>query len=243
VLFASTDGNYTNNFTMMAWVYIDAMSTSGLGHRVFSKRSSGAPRAYEWYVESQGSSVGRLTFYDGATTFTGASSAIAQGAWTHVAVVINGASSQFYVNGVASGSAFNPSAITLNSTALMMGNYAITPTFAFPGKIFDARVYGSALSAADIILAMNFQPLSTLPAIWLKCDDNNATIAYDSSGNARHGTKTNVTASTFTELAAWTGSRTYSVVAIDGAGNRSTAATVTIEKYPPGAPQSFRADE
>lgn len=58
---------------------------------------------------------------------------------------------------------------------------------------------------------------------------------------SRPGRSVYVQASTFTELAEWVGDRVYTVQARDVVGNLSAAATLTITKAVPAAPQNFRA--
>jgi Concanavalin A-like lectin/glucanases superfamily len=68
--------------------------------------------------------------------------------------------------------------------------------------MFDIRLYTGALLPTNIQHIYSFGASGTNPQVsnalaWYKADDTNATVAYDSSGLGRHGTKTNITPATF----------------------------------------------
>lgn len=73
--------------------------------------------------------------------------------------------------------------------------------FYWKGKISDVRLYSSALSSSQVSYISSSGSSGEDPGggdlgHW-KCDDKDPTVAYDSSGNGNHGTKTNITEASF----------------------------------------------
>ena len=137
---ASSVGDYTDNFTAAVWLYLE--STDPM--RILSKRTvSGA-----WDMSM---SSGRFNIYDGSNTYMSAALSATQTTWLHLALVINGAASGFYINGVLSGSAFNP-AIASNTSELYVGRYPLAAQNFFVGKMADIRLYDRALSATELFM-------------------------------------------------------------------------------------------
>lgn len=64
-------------------------------------------------------------------------------------------------------------------------------------KIYDARLYTSELSSAQVTAISNRTDTDIPGAFWFKCDEGDGTTAYDSSGNGNDGTITNATLSSF----------------------------------------------
>jgi hypothetical protein len=120
------------------------------------------------------------------------------GEWQLVMWVRESGTISVYRNNVAPSSTISDSGTLRLNRIGCYGN----ATACGDGKIFDARVYGKALSADEREFVYTFGQSGTDPTLdncvgWYKCDDNHPTIAYDSSGNGNHGTKTNITPATF----------------------------------------------
>lgn len=108
----ATIGDYTDNFTIFARI-----KPTAVNGRIISRRNAGGGLTqYDWFVRSGG--LQRLFTGD---NFTGSVDLITDTLWHHVRLVINGASSQFYVDGAADGAAFNPT-ITSRSVNTIIGN-------------------------------------------------------------------------------------------------------------------------
>ena len=78
----------------------------------------------------------------------------------------------------------------------------VRDTSYFDGKMFDVRMYSKELSLDEITYIGTFGESGTNPGTTdlitqVKMDEGDNTLAYDSSGNNRHGTITNATLSTF----------------------------------------------
>ncbi|MEO6520032.1 MAG: cellulose binding domain-containing protein [Mucilaginibacter sp.] len=144
------------DFTISAWVKLDALSTSG---RIFDfgsgttnnmmltpKSSTGYPR-YDIYTGGVDNQINCTT-------------AISTGTWTHFAVTSSGSVAILYVNGVEVG---RNSAMTLNPS--VMGNttlnyigksqWSVDPIL--NGAVDDFRIYSKALTPTEINVLKNVQ--------------------------------------------------------------------------------------
>ena len=87
--------NLGNTFTIEAWVNLDALND----YNVIIAQGSG-----DWYMSVN--SNGSCQFYDftGSEQIDSAASAVSANTWTHIAIVANAGTAQWYVNGKQSGS-------------------------------------------------------------------------------------------------------------------------------------------
>ena len=78
--------------------------------------------------------------------------ALDAGAWTHLAVAVDGAGVTFFTNGVQAGAALPLSYARSNQGYLLIGTTADTNAVdpALNGEIDELRVYGAALSGSEI---------------------------------------------------------------------------------------------
>ena len=120
---------------------------------------------------TSGAAAGRRT---GTTNVT-----VPPDTWTHVAVVINGATNMvIYVNGVDSGAlTYSGSGGTIAydvANPLMIGQGHINNGSYFNGSIDDARVYGTALTAAQVsqLAQKCASPAATAGTIIYNTDDH-----------------------------------------------------------------------
>jgi hypothetical protein len=74
---------------------------------------------------------------------------------------------------------------------------AVIPDRLLEAYASDIRLYDTALSAAMIARIYSGESISQVPKLWYKCDDTHSILAYDSSGDGLHGTKTGITPATF----------------------------------------------
>jgi hypothetical protein len=100
------------------------------------------------------------------------------GVWTHVAVTISGSTGTLYINGVASGSNSN---ITLSPQSLgsttqnWIGRSQFSADPYLDGRVDDFRIYGGALTAAEVQALANGSA-SALLAPWTGQDIGSTTI-------------------------------------------------------------------
>lgn len=173
--------------------------------------SSGTTRG--WALRPRAAGGNTLEFFaspDGLTTSyhrVNGSTVILDNAWHHIAVYFNAGAMTLYVDGVAetltdTGLGTPAGVVNVPDSNFCLGAYNNLPsafTDFFDGKVFDARFYvGSAAAAANTNISGIYNGAYVgSPTVQYKCDDNHPTIAYDSSGNGNHGTKTGTTPATF----------------------------------------------
>ena len=85
-------------------------------------------------------------------------SPLALGQWSHLAIVFNGTSARFYVNGNLVSSPSLAGSITARDSQLYMAA-DVRPSQFFNGSLDDVRVYNRAESPAEVVNDMN-TPLS-----------------------------------------------------------------------------------
>jgi hypothetical protein len=102
-------------------------------------------------------SSGKPQFYVGTSTGlagAGMDTALALNQWTHLAVVFNGLTVQFYVNGTMVSSKSLAASITARGMALRVGADAAGSQF-YKGVLDNLRIYSRALSATEVTTDMN----------------------------------------------------------------------------------------
>lgn len=144
------------DFTVACWVYWNAART---WERIFDF-GTGTGR-YMMLTPRSNSGAARfaITVNGGrGELVVNGTAALPTGQWVHVAVTLSGRSAVLYVNGVAAGSNagvfLNP--VQMRDTGqnwIGRSQYAADPYF--NGKIDEFRVYGNALSAAEVAALMN----------------------------------------------------------------------------------------
>jgi fibronectin type 3 domain-containing protein len=140
-----------NDFTICAWVKPTTLDTWA---RVFDFGSGAATNMF--LTVASGANGGKPRFAikiaNSAEQIIDAADALPTGVWTHIAVTLSGATGTLYVNGVASGSnnamTFKPSGMG-STTQNYFGKSQYADPY-FNGALDDFRIYGSALSAAEI---------------------------------------------------------------------------------------------
>lgn len=132
-----------------------AKKTSGTGlYSVFGAASSGNP--LPWGFDTAGN-VWRAFLGDSAGNAAQLAvdpTTIVNGRWYHLAATLNGTTISLYVNGavVASNSTVSSTRVSNGATArnVFVGRYNLSFSQYFPGALFGAAFYGSALSAARV---------------------------------------------------------------------------------------------
>jgi hypothetical protein len=109
---------------------------------------------YQYGLELSG---GKPQFYIGTSTGlagAGMDTALGVNQWTHLAVVFNGLTAQFYVNGTVVSSKSLLASITPRGMALRMGADASTGQF-YKGLLDNVRIYNRTLTPAEVQTDMN----------------------------------------------------------------------------------------
>lgn len=143
--------NTLNNFTIAAWVNLDAVSQYA---RIFDFGSG--TNSYMFLTPRSADNTVRFAIttsgLSGEQRING-TAPLPTGAWTHIAVTLSGSTGILYVNGVAVGS--NPN-MTLSPQSLgattqnWIGRSQFSADPYLDGRVDDFRIYSGAFSAADI---------------------------------------------------------------------------------------------
>ena len=142
--------NTTTALTVAAW--INANSLGAELKTIVSKDENfefhlTAAGQINWWWQDSVANTRQIT-----TTGT----AIATGAWYHIAIVYASGSQVIYINGVARGTDTFTGSLANNTDPLQIGadQYPLQPQRVFDGRIDEVRVYNRALSAAEIAADM-----------------------------------------------------------------------------------------
>ena len=139
--------DFPNDFTIEAWVYLTAYSSSYAGFYGATvaanySGSSGIDKGWQVRVNGTASSYNSIYVYTGLIDFTFAAT-VSLNVWTHIAVTRNGSSVRAFVNGTQVGSTVtNTDTFTENGTrSLWIGGLNdSTYRFWLPGYIDDFRI-------------------------------------------------------------------------------------------------------
>lgn len=138
----------TGAMTLSVWVKIDSFATAG---RILSK-SSQTDRGWEINVDS--GDVLEIKIATGATSYLQASTSFVAGEWKHVAGVFQpGIALRLYVDGVeVDARSTNVPSLQRNSPhPVRMGEMPNESCCRLDGTIDDVRIYGRALTAAEVL--------------------------------------------------------------------------------------------
>ena len=129
--------NYTDNFTISSWF----QTTTNTGRPSISRRNGSSTQFDIWI------SLNKFCVYTG-TTYCG-STVVTDGKWHQGVLVVNGANSQLYVDGVADRTVFTPT-ISAVSTNAILGAWNSGSNNRFTGKIDEVAVWNKVLNATEI---------------------------------------------------------------------------------------------
>ena len=231
--------------TLEAWVRPTSLGTSWRT-ALLKERPGGL--AYALYAHTGGRGPSGHATIGTAEPRARANTAVAANAWSHVATTYDGSIIRLYVNGAQVATQTASGAVTTSTGAFRIGGNAVWAEW-YAGLIDDVRVYGRALSAAEIQTDMSTPVGGAPPAdtqaptppagltriggdqtsisiSWQASSDNVGVTGYSLfRDGASAGTTTGSTHS-FTGLAC---GRTYvlEVEAFDAAGNRSTRSSIS----------------
>lgn len=186
----ANDLGATADWSWTAWVNLDT-STPAIQYLISGEATKGV------FVEfGAGATADGWGVYDGSSFVFGNN--LAESEWIHLAVTKSGTTYTVYENGVQTGTG---TLVEMDLDDIEIGRRkdAAGP---YNGQMFDCRVYNKVLTASELTHVVSFgrvgtDPTTTNLAAQYKMDEQAGTTSYDSSGNAKNGTITNATLSTF----------------------------------------------
>jgi hypothetical protein len=179
-------GANTSAFTVCMWIYPTSASNNGIinfGGFAGNQGSFSILLAGNLYVRTNGTT--RID-QGGFTLNT----------WMHIAVAYSNSTLRLFFNGVQVATAAVEASLDLTGNKLILGSY-FNSSFAFPGKMYDARLYDREKASAEVMAITNqhlapdaIDRVGLVAGWWLQ--DEDGTTLRDWSGNGRHLTATNV---------------------------------------------------
>ena len=201
--------DFTGAFTVAAW--INANVVAAALQTIVSKDEN-----FEFHLTNAGEinwwwqNAGAV-----AQTFTTAGAGIAAGNWHHVAVVYAPGSQAIYVDGVLRGSGAFGGGLLNNADPMQIGSDQGLAGRFFNGRIDEVRVYGQALTLAQVVEAMNATRVCAVSldhynishaGSGVACDTHQITItAHDASHTPVDAGARTLTLSTTNARGTWTG--------------------------------------
>ena len=128
----------TDNFTIEGWVY--PTSTSGSYGIYATSAGSGTVAKFVVFLDSLYPNCHFYGLTNGNNIYTKATSTVAVNQWSHIAFVRSGTTWTWYINGVASGSGTNSTAITFSTQPTYFGYGGQAAFNYFVGYIDDFRI-------------------------------------------------------------------------------------------------------
>jgi hypothetical protein len=139
--------DFTSGVTVEAWVYRRPQTAT---RRSLVAKEATAQRAYFLdAISATGDRPAVGVSVGGVEQVLAGGNALPLRVWTHVAGTYDGTLLRLYVNGTEVANRLQSGAITVSSGALRFGGNAIANEY-FYGRIDEVRLYGRALSAAEI---------------------------------------------------------------------------------------------
>lgn len=194
--------DFTDGFSVSFWVKPDTLPVNT---RFINKGITGNG---EWMISSTSSNNLRVFCKDDAgnsndTGTSGVTASLTLGEWANICVVFDKTNQKIKVS--KNGGTFSEYANTSTWTGGFLNSHPVnigriyTGSGYIDGKLRDIRIWDTELTQAQVISVYNSETdiaFSNLKYLG-KCEESAGSTAYDSSGNANHGTITNATLSTF----------------------------------------------
>lgn len=143
----------------------------------------------------------RLRVFDNANTLFQLTSdtTLSLSTWYKLVVRLRGGVLEIFIDGVSQGTLdFSTGTGVVRNSGGVFDMGGVSTGSNSNCKIHDMRFYERGWTDDEVILHNdNKSVIVTDLKFQYKCEDINPTVAYDSSGNSNHGTKNNITASTF----------------------------------------------
>jgi fibronectin type 3 domain-containing protein len=256
--------NGLTNFTIAAWVNLDTVSNWS---RIFD---FGTGTTVNMFLTPRSGQTGPVRFAittggpNGEQRISG-TAALPSGAWTHVAVTLNGTTGVLYVNGAEVGRnnamSLTPSSLG-NTTQNYIGRSQYSADPYINGRVDEFRIYNTALSAANVAALYTEQIPAAIPSTptglsATTISGSRIDLAWNaSSGTTNYNVKRSATdGGPYTIVAGVSGTSYsdtglpektafyYVVSAVNNAGQcvNSTQAEAATHATPPAAPTSLTA--
>jgi hypothetical protein len=152
---------FGNNITIEGWIKVGGTTTP---NTVLNKGAS----SFDYQLGINSSPPAANPFFRAQTTIVmGTAINITAGVWTHLAVVSNGTSVIFYVNGVPAQTLPTATTLGASSNVMRIGRGGNDPS---SGRLDEIRLWGVARTPTEIAsnMCVKYLPLSTpgLKAVW-----------------------------------------------------------------------------
>ena len=170
--------------TLEAWIRPESISDNKSQNRVISKSSD-----YELTISTgdTGCSFGTTGDVQWRATIGGANARICGGQlqlslWHHIAGTYDGSTFTLYVNGSPVATTARSGTITANDIPLAVGNHPVIAR-PFHGGIDEARIWGRALSQAEVLNYMNIELSGSESGLqaYYRFDEGSGQVAFDGS--------------------------------------------------------------
>lgn len=173
------------DFTIEAWIYPTVAAATGL---IFTKWADSVEDKTLYVVDGQ---VGLRVWRGADYVLLTSATALAAGAWHHVACSVGGGSARLYIDGVLD----HEAALAPAASADAISPIWIGSTFrdggqapGLPGYITDLRVSTGARYTADFSPALLLSPDADTLALWHIDDGGTSTVVHDSGPQSLDGT-------------------------------------------------------
>ena len=143
------------NFTVEAWVNVPS-AASNIQTIVSNSSGIGQSGGFRFGINTWNTNDGKLVF-EGGSVFVGSSGAITKNVWQHVAVVVNGSTIAFYINGNLAGTATG-SFPALSSSILTLGAFS-DGQYLYNGTMDEVRLWNTPKTQQEILASM-YSPLA-----------------------------------------------------------------------------------
>jgi hypothetical protein len=175
----------TSDFTLMAWVKLDTAKL----HYVI--RTSVGAEGYRVWIGSD-SKVYFMVAGEGAERAVASVSVLSTNTWYFIAAVRHASTQtgEIYINGILDNSDTHVTWDNNITNSISLGIGGTYPNGYLDGLIDEVYIYNRALSQAEIQHNMNnpHDPVKDGLVLWLKFDENEGSVAADSSGKGNDGT-------------------------------------------------------
>jgi len=143
----------STTMTLEAWV----RPANSTGWRTVLLKENGTTMSYEMYSNdaSVNRPAGHFTTPGNAIRSVTGTAALPTNAWSHLAVVYDGANMRLYVNGSLVRSVARTGSIATGEGVLHIGGNEVWGGEFFQGLIDDVRIYNRALTAGEISTDMS----------------------------------------------------------------------------------------
>lgn len=186
---SSSNLEFTNNFTLSAWIKVDSIGSNY--YIIDTSSSSSTGNGYSLRVTSTGKV--RFWSYNASNDLIDSSTTLSANTWYHVAAVRDTSQNLIYINGALDNSiSVTQTNLVSDTSRLRIGSSQLLGGY-FNGHIDEVSFYDYELSSSDLAsiygvgVPNNISPLS--PKSWYKCGENDtSTTLYDNGTESNDGT-------------------------------------------------------